>query len=127
MDHVDYPHLKMQIPGGTIEQGESPKHAAIREAQEETGLSGLVFKAFLGNFEKDLSPIGKDETIHAWFFHLSATDVPAPGWRHTEAHPHGQAGSIRFQLYWVELEPRPVLGGIDDAMYAELLESLHNV
>lgn len=57
IDHVDYPHLKMQIPGGTIEEGESPMHAAIREAEEETGLSGLALKTFLGDFEKDLSLI----------------------------------------------------------------------
>ncbi len=67
-DYVDNPDLRMQVPGGTIEEGELPAHAAIREAKEETGLPEISLKSFLGEFEKDLAPFGREETIHAWFF-----------------------------------------------------------
>lgn len=123
-DHVENPDLGMQIPGGTIEDGELPEQAAIREAKEETGLSEMSVKSFLGEFKKDLALIGRKETIHAWFFHLEASGQPPLRWRHSETDPHDRTDSIEFELYWVELYPKPELGGIDDGMYDQLLESV---
>jgi len=124
LDHVNQPDLVMQIPGGTIESGESPKEAAVREAEEETGLSGLKIKTFLGDFEKDLSSIGRAETIHAYFYHLEVTEPPALRWQHSEMHAHNQDESILFELYWVRVDPKPNLGGIDDAKYNEFMDSV---
>ncbi len=123
-DHVENPSLGMQIPGGTIEEGELPAHAALREAEEETGLSEIKLKSFLGEFQKDLTPFGRDETIHAWFFHLEATGQPPIRWRHYETDAHNKVEPIEFELYWVALDPKPVLGGIDDAKLYQLMESL---
>ena len=105
LDHVNQPNLVMQIPGGTIESGETPKEAALREAEEETGLSGLKIKTFLGDFEKDLSSIGRAETIHAYFYHLEVSEPPAQRWQHSEMHAHNQAEPILFELYWVKWLP----------------------
>ena len=49
--HVDFPAAGIQIPGGTIEYGESPEAAALREAGEETGLQDLVVNGYLGRDE----------------------------------------------------------------------------
>ena len=38
LDYLDHSYLEPQVPGGTIEPGESPEEAALREAREETGL-----------------------------------------------------------------------------------------
>ena len=46
LDHVDHRYLDPQIPGGTIEENETPEAAAIREAQEETGLKSLEVVSF---------------------------------------------------------------------------------
>jgi 8-oxo-dGTP pyrophosphatase MutT (NUDIX family) len=40
-EHVDFPEAGVQVPGGTVEVGESVDAAVIREAEEETGLSDL--------------------------------------------------------------------------------------
>lgn len=37
-DEPDTPHLGLQVPGGTIDPGESFLHGAMREFAEETGL-----------------------------------------------------------------------------------------
>jgi 8-oxo-dGTP pyrophosphatase MutT (NUDIX family) len=39
--HIDFPGAGIQTPGGTIEEGEEPEDAVLREAVEETGLVKL--------------------------------------------------------------------------------------
>lgn len=36
--HLDIPEAGIQVPGGTLEDGESPEEGVLREAYEETGL-----------------------------------------------------------------------------------------
>ena len=38
--HLNAPEAGIQVPAGTIEAGESPEEAVLREVFEETGLSG---------------------------------------------------------------------------------------
>ena len=124
LEHVDHRYLDPQIPGGTIKENETPEIAAIREAQEETGLKHLQLMSFLGSFKKDLSDIGRDEVITAWFFHLLTKESTPSSWRHFETDPSEGAEPIEFELYWVPISNLPKLGGIDDAMLRELKESL---
>jgi len=125
-DHVDYPELNPQIPGGTIEPGESPDRAAIREAKEETGLSRIRLVRSLGDCQLNLSAYGKDETIHAWFYHLEIDGHAPSRWYHSENDPHNGSDPIRFELYWVSLDPTPSLGVLDLARIDELKESINN-
>ncbi|MEA3406123.1 MAG: NUDIX domain-containing protein [Pseudomonadota bacterium] len=124
LDYVDHSYLEPQIPGGTIESGESPEEAALREAQEETGLSRLKVVSFLGSFTQDLQAIGRDETIKAWFFHLESSDSTPKKWKHTELDSHEGLDPIIFELYWVPLDAIPKLGGIDNDMLPKLAESV---
>jgi ADP-ribose pyrophosphatase YjhB (NUDIX family) len=48
---VDFPEAGIQIPGGTIESGELPEDAVLREAVEETGLERLHLVSYLGSDE----------------------------------------------------------------------------
>lgn len=53
-----HPYAGCQIPAGTVEAGETPEQAALREAAEETGLSGFTLLACLGVQESSL-PAGR--------------------------------------------------------------------
>jgi 8-oxo-dGTP pyrophosphatase MutT (NUDIX family) len=41
---------RWSVPKGSIDQGEDPRDAAIREAEEEAGLRGLVARKPLGRY-----------------------------------------------------------------------------
>lgn len=49
-----HPYAGIQIPAGTVEPGESPAAAALREAGEETGLSDFSALSYLGCEEVQL-------------------------------------------------------------------------
>jgi len=44
----EHPNAGVQIPAGTVEAGESPEQAVLREAAEETGLTGFSTLRYLG-------------------------------------------------------------------------------
>ena len=127
LDHADHRYLDPQIPGGTIEHGEDPQTAALREAREETGLKHLRCESLLGSFERNLADIGRDETIVAWYFHLRTDEVTPTKWRHLEQDPSEGEGPIEFELYWAPVDDLPKLGGIDDALLPELLQALSQI
>ncbi|MCG9126500.1 NUDIX domain-containing protein [Candidatus Poribacteria bacterium] len=49
-----HPNAGIQIPAGSVEVGEAIEKAAIREAQEETGLKELMCQQYLGCIENEL-------------------------------------------------------------------------
>lgn len=124
IEYADRSYAEPQIPGGTIEPGESPHQAALREAHEETGLTELKIVSLLGSFERDLQSIGRNETIKAWFFHLSTADATPECWRHAEECPHEGTGPIVLELSWVPMAALPKLGGLDNEMLPQLADSL---
>lgn len=52
-----HPNAGIQIPAGTVEEGEPPEAAALREAGEETGLTNLTGQTLLGAADEPL-PVG---------------------------------------------------------------------
>lgn len=53
--HVDHPEAGIQVPAGTAEHDEDLELAALREAEEESGLSGFVVNGYLGKTAYRLS------------------------------------------------------------------------
>jgi 8-oxo-dGTP pyrophosphatase MutT (NUDIX family) len=51
----EHPYAGIQIPAGTVEEGEQPAEAALREAAEETGLTTFSICRYLGCQEDRLS------------------------------------------------------------------------
>ena len=100
--HIDAPEAGLQVPAGTIEPGEDPRDAVIREALEETGLTDLTLVSHLGRDERDMSDCGVDELQHRWFFHLRCNGDPPMTWRHAETSDPA-LGPIWFEFFWADL------------------------
>jgi len=120
--HPHHPEAGIQVPAGTVEEGESPREAVLREAREETGLDGLEIRSYLGLQEYDLSAYGRSEVEERHFFHLAFCGEAPARWRHYEMHPsEGDAEQIEFELYWVEFpEEVPELAGDQGALLPKL-------
>ncbi len=95
------PDAGIQVPGGSVEPGEPLEAAALREAYEETGLSGLVVQSYLGSAEYELKvDAGPPHLRH--FFHLVYAGSSAARWQHVELK-RAPAAPVRFELWWEPL------------------------
>ena len=97
--HTEHPEAGIQVPAGTVEEGELPVAAVIREAREETGLERLEVRSFLGkrryHFEFDRSEV---QVRH--FYHLELLGEAPATWQHYESTP---SGLIPFEFFWAKL------------------------
>ncbi len=120
--HPDHPDSGIQVPAGTVRPGEPVEAAALREAEEETGLARLELVGVLGKRDFDMSPFGRHEIHHRTFVHLRCQSEEPDTWEHWEDDPEGLPGErIRFRLFWVSLdEPLPDLIAGHDAFIVAL-------
>ncbi len=104
----DSPEAGLQVPGGTIEDGESPEAAVMREAFEETGLDDLQLVRALGEQVRDMVEAGKGEIHHRFVFHLTTAD-PRAAWRSYENAPFEGGDPIALDMFFVPLSDVPSL------------------
>jgi len=101
----DHPEVGLQIPGGTLDPGESYLIGAKREFEEETALpldmalDHLVDEDYVHRF--------KDGSIHGLhkrrYFHARVGHKPRERWQHYEMTPSFGGPPIRFDLHWVDI------------------------
>ena len=96
--HVDVPSAGLQVPGGTMEAGEGPIEAALREAAEETGLASLEPVSVLGHVR-----LAAEETGRRHYVQLAAPRR-GPRWRHWELTPFDGGQPLRFELEWMPIQ-----------------------
>ena len=116
----------IQVPSGSVQAGERPEDAVMREAREETGLAGLALVRPLGEQQRDMSDVGLDETHLRSFYHLRCTSEPPATWRHHERDPSdGSSAPILFEFFSARLpNDVPPLIADHDQQLPRLIESL---
>lgn len=97
------PHIGLQVPGGTIEQGEDPLLAAERELYEETGLRPDQPLRLLGSIDFSLKEDGRLYDMRRYYYHASLAGSYPASWEHYEMHPSDGGEPILFRLFWLPL------------------------
>lgn len=122
--HPEHPEAGIQVPAGTMERGEDPAIAALREAHEESGLRALRLERWLGRSLFDAHPYGRDEHHDRWFFHIACDEAPER-WRHSEETPVDGGEPIPLDFFWADLRGElPVLIAGQDHFIPKLKDAL---
>jgi 8-oxo-dGTP pyrophosphatase MutT (NUDIX family) len=119
--HPLEPSAGIQVPAGTVEPGEEPDSAVLREAWEETGLAGLRLAEFLG--EREYVHYSLPEVHQRYFYHLECEGDPPDTWQHWEQNASDGSGDHLFELFWVPLPYGvPALVAAHEALLPQLLK-----
>ncbi|GCE29648.1 hypothetical protein KDA_51320 [Dictyobacter alpinus] len=123
--HLKAPEAGIQVPAGTIEEGETPEQAVLREAWEETGLTHLVLDAFLGEQERDMADFGREEIHYRYFYHLRYQGRPQAVWQHAERFSSTSHDWPLFKFFWATLPDQvPILIADHGFLLPQLIERL---
>jgi len=93
----------VQVPGGTLDPGETPEQGARREVAEETGRTDLVIDGSLGSHVWNFSWRHVSGRYRRYFyfghFETEAPDV----WEHWEMTPSDGGAPFKMRFYWAPL------------------------
>ncbi len=99
-----YPHIKLQVPGGTVEVDEDVALAARRELAEETGLENIASMTLLETRDYEFQHNGKPHRHVRHHFHITLAGTPRERWSHWETSSSLGLGPIEFALFWMSFE-----------------------
>lgn len=74
VEHVMRGRDFYNLPGGGLEEGESPEEAALRELQEETGVVGKILRPLTIEYKPDL-----ESRIFTFLVEVAEDAVPSKG------------------------------------------------
>lgn len=107
-EEPESPHIGLQVPGGTIEQGEDPLLAAGRELHEETGLTAGDALQLLGSIDcvlPETDPFyASPDTMRRYYYHVHFEETFPQSWEHYEMHASDGNDPILFRLFWLPYE-----------------------
>jgi 8-oxo-dGTP pyrophosphatase MutT (NUDIX family) len=92
-----HPQAGVQLVKGTIERGETPEQAALRELAEESGINAAEIADDLGCWDSDYHG-------QIWSFQLCQAGGALPEqWSHQTLDDHGHI----FEFFWASLDHLP--------------------
>ncbi|WP_338581349.1 NUDIX domain-containing protein [Pseudomonas sp. MAG733B] len=92
-----HPQAGVQLVKGTIESGETPAQAALRELREESGIEAATVVCDMGNWIAG-------HLDQVWSFQLCEAHLPLPEqWTHYTLDDHGHV----FSFFWAPLNDLP--------------------
>ena len=109
-EHAEQPEAGLQVPGGTIEDGETPLAAVAREVLEESGLALEGWEA-AATLEHEDAPGSATPGPQRWHCFATTPGTPLPdSWRF---EPRGSASEqgLRFEYRWIALAGGAPLAG----------------
>lgn len=119
---TDFPEAGVQVPAGTVDEGEDTSDAILREVYEESGLKEVHIVEFLGTYQYDMSPY-RNEIQERYVYHLKLSQPTLSKWRHYEIHPSTSGVPIAFDFYWVKLDGTDLgLAAVKVRCYQSLLK-----
>ena len=86
----------MQLVKGSLERGEDPPRAALRELREESGISDAEIISFLGT-------VRVTEPDQDWHMFLCSTGSLPDAWSHLTE----DGGGHEFSFFWHPLDREP--------------------
>ncbi|MGV4965175.1 NUDIX hydrolase [Priestia aryabhattai] len=104
--HKDYREAGVQVPAGTVEQGETIEEALYREVKEESGLMEFLSVTKLTTYVYHHE--GKSQYHERHVFHLAVQEETAERWEH-EVNSEGEDAGLIFFYYWVPIQAVPKL------------------
>ena len=103
-EHAGMPEAGLQVPGGTVEAGETPFQAVAREVLEESGLP-------LGGWQPAAAFENGDDHWHC--FVTTPSMVLPDSWRCEPLGPE-RAQGLRFEYRWIAFAGGEALAGAQE-------------
>jgi 8-oxo-dGTP pyrophosphatase MutT (NUDIX family) len=119
--HRDIHEAGIQVPGGTVDEGETLEAAILREVQEESGLRHLCIERFLADYIIHVKEKQEYEKRH--FFHVTLLTDVKDTWEHIVSAGEKDQG-LAFSYEWVNIAKCPELAG-KQGEFLHLLDEIY--
>lgn len=101
---VVHPYEIVEVPGGTVDPGEPPDDAVLREVLEESGLSVRILRKLAEQARRQGSQYGREvqKTELRHVYHVACDSDLPDTWLHTVTGG-GEDCDMVFRYFWLPL------------------------